>query len=186
MPIIARSRSYSIPILRGQKGAPFTVGVHIDQLPQQMKAQARVSDALDRCGENVFGAPLNAAEQVRLELSQTDQPIPAVGRRPQDNVVRLQTTPGFTNVLDFDRRAIRADNGHVFCPGLEGAPERGLQALSQIAVALRAAAPALLQPVLDFAGRIIRAEAHFDPAQPLQLIQQRFNELAVSRRGRAP
>src|SRR5438094_4498092 len=34
MPIIARSRSYSIPILRGQKGAPFTVGVHIDQLPQ--------------------------------------------------------------------------------------------------------------------------------------------------------
>src|SRR5437867_6462556 len=135
-----------------------------------MNAQARVLDALDRFGENVFGTPVNAAEQVRLRLSQTDQPIPAVGRRPQDNLVRLQTTPGFANVLDSDRRAIRADNGHAFCPGVEGALERGLQALSQVADALRTGAPALFQPVLDFAGRIIRAEAHLDPAQPLQLI----------------
>src|SRR2546426_312796 len=143
MPMIARSRSYSITILRSQKGAPITIGVHISQLTQQLNAQARVLDAPNRLRENRFGAPVNVAEQVRLKLSQTDQPITAVGRRPQNNVVRSQTAPGFTNVLDPDRRAVGADNGHAFCPGVEGALEGGLQALSQIAVALRVAGPAL-------------------------------------------
>src|SRR6266446_153758 len=134
MPMIARARSYSIPILRGQKGAPITIGVHIGQLTQQSNSQTDVLAAPYRLCENVLGAPLNAEEQGRLEWSQTDQPITAVGRRPQDNGVRLQTDPGFTNVLDSDRRAIRADDGHAFRPGVEGALERGLQALSQIAV----------------------------------------------------
>src|SRR6185369_2678935 len=155
---IARSRADSIPILRGQKGAPVLVGVNIGQLAQQSQAQARMLDAQDRLPENVLGAPRNLVEQARLELTQTDQPVTAVGRRSQDNVVRLQTAPGFADVLDPDRRAIRADNGDAFCPSAEGAPKRGLQALSQIAVALRIAAPAFSQPLLDFPGRIIRGE----------------------------
>src|SRR5206468_10602500 len=62
--MIARSGCHCIPILRGQEGAPVSLGVHVGQLTQQVKGEAPSTYPLRRFGKDIFSAPGNVPEKV--------------------------------------------------------------------------------------------------------------------------
>ena len=62
---IMNSGFYAIPILRGQKGAPITLRIHVTQLAQYPDTQSAPPDARDRFRKNFLRAPRNVLKQLR-------------------------------------------------------------------------------------------------------------------------
>lgn len=144
---------------------PIHGSVYVGQFTEKGDSQAACAGAAHGFGEHRIRAPRHRGEEARLWRAQADEPIAAVQRGAEHDVVTFQLRPSVLNIHRGHFGAVRANDDDLFRIGTKVFGEGGVKAFPQIALGLRARGPVPTEPRMDVLLRVRRGEAEFHGTQ---------------------